>query len=111
MRIPVFWIEERVSGMAEASDRIIREIDAGEKIPQHLIDLVSGVEERDDTVPAKTADTLEDRLAAAGGEDASILFTKPANREQLEVAREIRNRDAVLVMVPREQVRPIRSRT
>ena len=49
---PVFWIEERVSGMAEASDRIIREIDAGEKIPQHLIDLVSGVEERDDTAPA-----------------------------------------------------------
>lgn len=97
---PVFWIEERVSGMAEASDRIIREIDAGEKIPQHLIDLVSGVEERDDTAPAKPSETLEDRLAAAGGEDASILLTKPANREQLEVAREIRNRDAVLVMGP-----------
>ena len=97
--------------MAEASDRIIREIDAGEKIPQHLIDLVSGVEERDDTAPAKPSETLEDRLAAAGGEDASILLTKPANREQLEVAREIRNRDAVLVMGPPGTGKPIRSRT
>lgn len=98
---PVIWIEERASGMAEASDRIIRRINEGAEIPRHLLDLICGASDEPSAVAAPAEpETLEDRLAAAGGIDPDILLTKPANREQLRVAREIRSEDAVLVMGP-----------
>lgn len=98
---PVIWIEERASGMAEASDRVIRRIAEGAEIPHHLIDLICGAPESPaDAAGRREEETFEARLACAGGEDEEILFAKPANREQLLVAREIRKRDAVLVMGP-----------
>lgn len=99
---PVLWIEERASGMAEASERIIRRINEGAEIPRHLIDLICGAAEKEEQgeAPGQKRESLEQRLASAGGEDEDILLTMPANREQLQVAREIRSRDAVLVMGP-----------
>lgn len=97
---PAIWMEERPSGMAEASERIIREIDAGSPVPHHLVDLICGVDAKEGEAAARAPETLEERLAAAGGEDRRILLAKPSNREQLEVAREIVDRDAALVMGP-----------
>ena len=51
-------------------------------------------------IPKRTEGTIEEQLAAVGGESADILLSKPANREQLEIARRIENYDAVMVQGP-----------
>src|SRR5579884_1775043 len=43
---------------------------------------------------------MEMRAPTLGNEDADVLLSKPANREQLEIARHLARRDCVLVQGP-----------
>lgn len=90
---------KKPSGTAQAIARVLEGIESGMKIPPHLLELVGARQERDMPLPTGE-ESPEQRLAATDGEDHDILLSKPANREQLEIARIIEKADAVLVQGP-----------
>lgn len=95
---PVIFIRKKLSGVVESIEKIIENIEETEYIPQFLENIVSGGMNE---VPEDTRElTIEERLAETGGEDPQILLSKPANKEQLEIARRIENYPAVLVQGP-----------
>ena len=86
---PVLFLQDRPTGIKEAVESIRARIDDSSDIPQHLVEIVSP-----DAFPTYTPEddrkpTLEEKLAATAGEDETILLTKPANTEQLAIARSI----------------------
>lgn len=95
---PVLFLRKRIDGTERSVGRIIADIDEGGDIPLFLEQIVSGGDA--DETDAPTEETLEEQLAEVGGEDPHILLTKPANREQLEIARRIDRYSAVLVQGP-----------
>lgn len=97
---PVLFLQDRPTGIKEAVEAIRARIDDSSDIPQHLVEIVSPdafptYAPEDDRKP-----TLEEKLAATAGEDETILLTKPANTEQLAIARSIMRNDVVLVQGP-----------
>lgn len=97
---PVLFLQDRPTGIKEAVESIRARIDDSSDIPQHLVEIVSP-----DAFPTYTPEddrkpTLEEKLAATAGEDETILLTKPANTEQLAIARSIVRNDVVLVQGP-----------
>ena len=97
---PYLLFQERPTGIKEAIDAITADIDEGGDIPKHILEIVCP-----DVVPVCAPDpderpTPEAALAATAGEDETILLTKPANTEQLTIAREIMRNNVVLVQGP-----------
>lgn len=95
---PVFFVRKRIDGTLKAIEEIIKAIEETGHIPGHLIDLVDGglIEIPED----ENEPTIEEQLAAISGESLSILLSKEANREQLEIAERIEHYNAVLVQGP-----------
>lgn len=95
---PVYFIRKRIDGTLKAIERIITNIENTGYVPGHLIDLVgAGTIE----VPGDYHElTIDEQLAALSGENADILLSKEANREQLEIAERIERYNAVLVQGP-----------
>ena len=95
---PVFFVRTRNDGTIKAIEDILKDIENNGEIPAH-IGVLTGhapvVVEED--IPDKS---LPVQLAEVGGEDIDILLTKPANKEQLEIARRISKYDGVLVQGP-----------
>ena len=95
---PVYFVRKRIDGTLKAIDRIIANIEDTGYIPGHLLDLVGGgtIE-----IPADNHEpTIDEQLASLSGESVSILLSKEANREQLEIAERIEQYNAVLVQGP-----------
>lgn len=96
---PMLILRQRPSGMAKMINKIIEKIEATENVPQHLIDILqpeNNFVEADDY----TAENMEAKLAAVGGEAIDILLPKEANQEQLDIARTIDKNHAVVVQGP-----------
>ena len=95
---PCFILRKRLDGALKAIEQIVQNIEETDYIPAPIIDLVEGgfvdVPEDDRKL------TIEEELAAVGGESVDILLSKEANKEQLEIARRIENFNAVLVQGP-----------
>lgn len=97
-REPCYIVRKRLDGTLKAIEQIIENVqDAGE-IPAPIRDLVSGgtIEIPEDT----GSESVEEQLAAVGGESVDIILSKEANKEQLEIARRIEFYNAVLVQGP-----------
>ncbi|WP_196592045.1 AAA domain-containing protein [Pectinatus frisingensis] len=95
---PVFFVRKKMDGLDQFIERILENIKRTSYIPTTLINIIGG-----GTLPLMVEPkekTLEEELAEIGGEDTDILLTKPANKEQLEIARQIERHDAVLVQGP-----------
>ena len=95
---PHFIFRKRLDGTLKAIELIIENINETGEIPAPIGDIVSGgmIE-----VPEDTGEqTVEEQLAAVGGESVDILLSKQANKEQLEIARRIEYYNAVLVQGP-----------
>lgn len=97
---PLLLVQLRPSGVREAIRSIREEIARTGDVPEHLKEIVCP-----DVYPTSAPDidptpTLEAKLAATAGEDDEILLTKPANSEQLAIAREIERNNVVLVQGP-----------
>ena len=97
---PLLLVQLRPSGVREAIRSIREEIERTGDVPEHLKEIVCP-----DVYPTSAPDvdptpTLEAKLAATAGEDNDILLTKPANCEQLAIAREIERNNVVLVQGP-----------
>ena len=97
-RNPCYILRKRMDGTLKAIEQIIAHIDETGEIPAPIGDIVEGGKIK---VPTDTGETsIEEQLAAVGGESVDILLSKEANKEQLEIARRIERYNAVLVQGP-----------
>lgn len=99
---PMIFIASLPNGVKEAVGKIKTLIEEGEEIPSPIRHLLCGFEEGE-VIRQKDGDekpNISERLAMIGGESEEVLLSLPANREQLEIAKMIRQSDAVLVQGP-----------
>ena len=95
---PCYILRKRLDGTLKAIEQIIENVKDTGEIPAPIHDIVSGgkIEIPEDT----GEESIEEQLAAVGGESVDILLSKEANKEQLEIAHRIENYNAVLVQGP-----------
>jgi len=92
-RDPVLFLRVRQSGFAEAFDKVLQDLDARRQVPPSLTRLV-GVE-----TEVVEAPSYED-TGSPWGEPEEVLLSKPANAEQVRIARALEQHRAVLVQGP-----------
>lgn len=95
---PCFIVRKRLDGTLKAIEQIIENVRQTGEVPGPIRDIVSGgildlPEESEEA-------SIEEQLAAVGGESVDILLSKQANKEQLNIARRIEQYNAVLVQGP-----------
>lgn len=97
-RNPCYIFRKRLDGTVKAIGQIIENIEDTGAVPAAISDLVEGgkidIPKEDDEI------SIEEQLAAVGGESIDILLSKEANKEQLEIAKRIERYNAVLVQGP-----------
>ncbi len=94
---PVIFLQRRTSGLARAIASVVRAVEAGGAIPNSLLDVI-GAPVIEDIVP-KTVDEPIVSVPDANA-DHEILFTKPGNPEQLQIAKALDRENGVLVQGP-----------
>lgn len=94
---PVLLLKNHTDRTVEAIDKIIKDLESNEVAPAFIGDIVAGGS-RD--ISSGIADSFEEKLAAVGGESIEVFLSKPANGEQLAIAKKIENNNAVLVQGP-----------
>lgn len=97
---PVILMQDRPTGVKEAIHAIKDEIDRTENIPAHMLEIVCSDVQPVFSPEPDTLPGIDEMLAATAGEDEEILLTKPANTDQLAIAREIMRNNVVLVQGP-----------
>ncbi len=95
---PCYIVRKRLDGTLKALEQIIEDLADVDEIPAPLGDIVRGgkIEIPEDI----GEESVEEQLAAVGGESVDILLSKEANKEQLEIAKRIEYYNAVLVQGP-----------
>ncbi|MDQ2714420.1 MAG: AAA family ATPase [Chloroflexota bacterium] len=96
-RNPVFFLRSRALGFNTALEAILENLPARDDLPYSLLSL-TGLAADNTRQPA--AGVRVSPLLSPNGEDEQILFSKPANAEQLEIARRLDRYGAVLVQGP-----------
>lgn len=95
---PVIFMRKKTGGVIKSLEQIIELISETDYVPAPLLNLLG------EAVPqfndGSDKDEIENHLARNNGEDESILLSKEANREQLEIAHRIKLYNAVLVQGP-----------
>jgi very-short-patch-repair endonuclease len=94
-RQPVIFMRERRTGPESIFDLVLEDIPARTDFPPALLQIL-GLE----THPLELEGEMIGSSLSVGNEDEDILLSKPANREQLEIAKQLRKRDCVLVQGP-----------
>ena len=91
IRKPII-VRDKNTDLREEIDDYIDSLKEGRgEPPTHVRDIICGVEKKERAEESLPPDEALDRkLAETAGEDQRILLVKPANFEQLEIAREIR---------------------
>jgi very-short-patch-repair endonuclease len=92
-RDPVLFLRVRASGMSAAFERVLDDLEKRASLPVSLSRLV-GVE------PLASQGAPEEGVDSAWGEPIDVLLSKPANREQIQIARALAKHGAVLVQGP-----------
>ncbi|HEX6108699.1 MAG TPA: AAA domain-containing protein, partial [Ktedonobacteraceae bacterium] len=96
-RDPVLFLRPRILGISTALEAILDSLPAKDKLPYSLTSLAgitTNPNEKRDRIPSTS---IKD---SPNGEDETILLSKPANAEQLEIARRLEKYGAVLVQGP-----------
>jgi hypothetical protein len=93
-RKPVIFMRRRQSGVGRVFDLILEDIATRVDFPAALLQIVglAGAVQND---PQTNPSSL-----SLGNEDENVLLSKPANKEQLEIARQLARRDCVIVQGP-----------
>jgi very-short-patch-repair endonuclease len=93
-RDPVIFIRQRRTGPGAVFELVLEDIAKRADFPTALLQIV-GLAGGAPSVPR------EDSAAVSfGNENEEVLLSKPANKEQLEIARQLARRDCVLVQGP-----------
>jgi very-short-patch-repair endonuclease len=90
---PVLFLRNRVSGFPAAFDQVLATLESSDDLPVSLTRLV-GVES------APASDVTAAVLRSPWGEPPDVLLSKPANPEQVQIARALEEHHAVLVQGP-----------
>jgi very-short-patch-repair endonuclease len=102
IRKPVLFVRKVNMGFQSAIDAILEDLREIDSIPEFLKDII-GVDE-DNSVKLNNSDGVvtknDNMLLASNGLDENIILTKPANSEQLAVAKYLETYGAVLVQGP-----------
>jgi hypothetical protein len=97
-REPVIFLRPRSAGLNTTLDFILEDLEGEAAVPEGLAGIV-GVETNDVELPV--VDGHDDgRSATPPAPEPDILFSKPANREQYEIAARLAKGKAVLVQGP-----------
>ncbi len=96
-RNPVLFLRKRTLGFSTALETILSSLPTRDDLPE-VLGLLAGVE--DTSHQAQKAVSSISRQLSPNGEDEEILFSKPANAEQLEIAHSLAHDGAVLVQGP-----------
>lgn len=107
-RSPVIFLRSRALGYNTAFEAILEHIPHQSDLPYSLLSLTGINAVTNGQHTQSSPDTL---LSSPNGEDERILFSKPANTEQLEIARRLDHYGAVLVQGPPGTGKHIPSRT
>ncbi|MFA4916944.1 MAG: AAA domain-containing protein, partial [Syntrophales bacterium] len=92
-RAPVFFLRSRTMGFAAAIDNIIKDIQSGKELPNSLIRVV-GIDTSEDN-NGNEKDTRQSYF-----EPQEVLFSKPSNSEQFQIAERLARHSSVLVQGP-----------
>ncbi len=96
-RDPVLFLRPRNLGLRVAVEAILRTLPQSNNLSDALISLIK-VDDKttssSDNIPSSSS------FEAPNGEDEFVLLSKPANAEQLEIARRLEHDSAVLVQGP-----------
>jgi hypothetical protein len=97
-REPVLFMRQRRTGPGNIFDLILEDVATREMFPPAILQIL-GLKAGG---PLSTESQTEPRSAdrAFGNEDNEVLLSKPANREQLEIAQQLMRRDCVVVQGP-----------
>ncbi len=99
-RAPVFFVRKRESDYLSSINNILDDIKDSEKLPSCLIN-IAGIGESNVPIEGLYSDeSLEGKLFRVNGISRDILFSKPANEEQLLIAQKIAYSNSVLVQGP-----------
>ena len=95
-RDPVLFLRNRTLGFSTAIESILEDLPGRDDLPSSLTNIVgiATSAERQDREPNPSI------FSSPNGEDEHILLSKPANAEQLEIARRLEKVGAVLVQGP-----------
>ena len=93
-RQPVIFMRQRRTGPGNIFDLVLEDIGNREIFSSSLLQILGlGANAAAPTQPPAASETF-------GNEDEGVLLSKPANREQLEIAKQLARRDCVLVQGP-----------
>ena len=84
---PCYIVRKRLDGTPKAIEKIIENIQQTGFVPAPISDIVSGG--KIDLPEDDGEESIEEQLAAVGGESVDVLLSKEANKEQLEIAHRI----------------------
>lgn len=96
-RKPVLFLRKRNLGFGVAIETIIEDLNTNESIPNFINDIVGNVTACKEN---QSNEIESNSILGSNGVDKEILLTKPANLEQLSVAKHLQRNDAVLVQGP-----------
>ncbi|HVB59731.1 MAG TPA: AAA domain-containing protein, partial [Ktedonobacteraceae bacterium] len=96
-RDPVIFLRPRTLGISTALEAILEILPTSSALPFALTSL-TGIEGISNT--ASDISTSTQAITSPNGEDEQILLSKPANAEQLEIAKILERKGAVLVQGP-----------
>ena len=97
-RNPCYILRKRLDGTLKAIEELIDNVEKTGDIPNPIADIVQGG--KIEISEEAEGSSIEEQLAAVGGESIDILLSKEANKEQLEIAKRIERYNAVLVQGP-----------
>ena len=92
-RSPVLFLRRRTLGFAAAIEGVLEDLQRRKDLPRPLIRVV-GIE------PGEGSGVEEEAVPPSRFEADDILFTKPANTEQADIAKRLRRHSGVLVQGP-----------
>ncbi|GAC1423671.1 MAG: AAA domain-containing protein [Ktedonobacteraceae bacterium] len=94
-RDPVLFLRDRTLGFSTAIDAILESLPTSSYLPQSITSLITS-----DTHGYQQTSDLVSPIHSPNGEDEHVLLSKPANAEQLEIARRLEKHGAVVVQGP-----------
>lgn len=100
VRSPVIFMRNRRTGPGNVFDLILEDIANRNDFSPALLQMLGIVLETAPGGAPVSAPAGSSKSIARGNEDRDVLFGKPANKEQLEIAKQLARRDCVVVQGP-----------
>jgi len=95
-RRPAVFMRHRRTGPSNIFDLVLEDIASRSDFSPALVQMLGAMI----TAGATTQSQPGERAKSLGNEDPEVLFGKPANREQLDIAKQLARRDCVVVQGP-----------